>query len=89
MARDVAVVSFAYTAVAKDDLHNEVEMIVPVLSDAVAGSGIPRSEIGFAVSGSCDYLIGGPFTFVSGLDAVGAWPPIRESHVECDAAWAL
>ena len=24
-----------------------------------------------------------------GLDAVGAWPPIRESHVEMDAAWAL
>ena len=64
-------------------------MIIPVLSDAVAGSGIPRSEICFTVSGSCDYLIGGPFTFVSGLDAVGAWPPIRESHVECDAAWAL
>ena len=26
---------------------------------------------------------------MSGLDAVGAWPPIRESHVEMDAAWAL
>ena len=24
-----------------------------------------------------------------GLDAVGAWPPIRESHVEMDGAWAL
>ena len=23
------------------------------------------------------------------LDAVGAWPPIRESHVEMDGAWAL
>ena len=32
---------------------------------------------------------GGPFAFVQGLDAVGAWPPIRESHVEMDAAWAL
>ena len=26
---------------------------------------------------------------MQGLDAVGAWPPIRESHVEMDAAWAL
>ena len=40
-------------------------------------------------SGSLDYLQGGPFAFVAGLDAVGAWPPIRESHVEMDAAWAL
>ena len=54
-----------------------------------AQSGLPRAEIGFTVSGSLDYLQGGPFAFVSGLDAVGAWPPIRESHVEMDAAWAL
>ena len=40
-------------------------------------------------SGSLDYLQGGPFAFVAGLDAVGAWPPMRESHVEMDAAWAL
>jgi len=87
--RDVAVVGFACTAVAKDDRHSEVEMIIPVVRDAIAQSGIPKAEIGFTCSGSCDYLIGGPFTFVSGLDAVGAWPPIRESHVEMDAAWAL
>lgn len=87
--RDVAVVAFAYSAVAKDDEHNEVEMIMPVISEVVAQSGISRSEIGFTCSGSCDYLIGGPFTFVAGLDAVGAWPPIKESHVEMDAAWAL
>ena len=24
-----------------------------------------------------------------GLEAIGAWPPIRESHVEMDGAWAL
>ena len=24
-----------------------------------------------------------------GLDGVGAWPPVKESHVEMDAAWAL
>ena len=87
--RDVAVIGFAYTAVAKDDRHNEVEMIIPVVHDAVVQSGIPKAEIGFTCSGSCDYLIGGPFTFVSGLDAIGAWPPIKESHVEMDAAWAL
>jgi hypothetical protein len=41
------------------------------------------------VSGSSDYLQGFPFAFVGALDAVGAWPPIRESHVEMDGAFAL
>lgn len=87
--RDVAVVAFAQSAVAKDDLHNEVELIIPVIQAALAQSGLRKDEIGFTCSGSCDYLAGGPFSFVAGLDAVGAWPPIKESHVEMDAAWAL
>jgi acetyl-CoA acetyltransferase len=87
--RDVAVVSYAASAVAKDTNRNEVEIIVPVLREAIEGAGIPRKEIGFVCSGSLDYLFGGPFAFVAGVDAVGAWPPIRESHVEMDAAWAL
>jgi acetyl-CoA acetyltransferase len=29
------------------------------------------------------------FSFVSTLDGVGPWPPIAESHVEMDGAWAL
>ena len=64
-------------------------MIVPTVREAIAQSGIARNDIGFTCSGSLDYLQGGPFAFVMGLDAVGAWPPIRESHVEMDAAWAL
>src|SRR5438067_2527979 len=88
--RDVAVVSFAQLPnVRSEDKRNEVEMLMPVISEAIEGSGIPRKEIGFTVSGSCDYLVGAPFSFVTGLDAVGAWPPIIESHVEMDGAWAL
>ncbi len=87
--RDVAVVSFACSTTARDAVHNETEMIVPVLHEAIAESGVPHDEIGFVCSGSLDYLQGGPFAFVAGLDAVGAWPPVRESHVEMDAAWAL
>ncbi|MFN2589364.1 MAG: thiolase domain-containing protein [Actinomycetota bacterium] len=87
--RDVAIVGFAQTPSVAKETRNEVEMIMPVLHEAVKQSGIPRQEIGFTVSGSCDFLIGQPFSFVGGLDAVGAWPPIRESHVEMDAAWAL
>jgi acetyl-CoA acetyltransferase len=88
--RDVAVVSFAQLPNARSqDTRNEVEMLMPVISEAIEGSRIPRKEIGFTVSGSCDYLVGAPFSFVTGLDAVGAWPPIQESHVEMDGAWAL
>ena len=75
--RDVAVVSFAQTAVARDAEHNETEMLVPTVHAAIEESGIKKSDLGFVCSGSLDYLQGGPFAFVSGLDAVGAWPPIR------------
>ncbi len=88
--RDVAIVSFAQAKNVRRELDaNEVEMVMPVVSEAVEQSGIPRREIGFTCSGSCDYLAGQPFSFVSALDAVGAWPPISESHVEMDGAWAL
>lgn len=87
--RDVAIVSFVQSAVARDAEHNEVEMLSPTLHSAMTDSGIPKKDIGFVCSGSLDYLQGGPFAFVSGLDAVGAWPPMRESHVEMDAAWAM
>ena len=87
--RDVAVVSFAQLTAERDRERNEVEFIIPVVQEAVAACGLARHDIGFTISGSCDYLSGGPFTFVQGLDAAGAWPPVKESHVEMDAAWAV
>ena len=87
--RDVAIVSFAQTPSVRRDERNEPEMIAPVVTEALERSGIPRNEIGFTVSGSSDFVAGIPFSFVSGLDAIGAWPPIQESHVEMDGAWAL
>jgi acetyl-CoA acetyltransferase len=88
--RDVAVVSFAQASnVRREVARNDVEILMPVVRDAVERSGVPLKEIGFTVSGSCDYLAGQPFAFVMALDAIGAWPPIEESHVEMDGAWAL
>ena len=87
--RDVAIVSFVQSAVARDDRHNETEMLVPTIHAAIDQSGIKKNDLGFVCSGSLDYLQGGPFAFVAGLDAVGSWPPMRESHVEMDAAWAM
>jgi acetyl-CoA acetyltransferase len=86
--RDVAIVSFAQSNVARED-RNEVEILLPVVQEAVKGAGLPRPEIGFTCSGSSDFLQGQPFAFVMALDGVGAWPPVKESHVEMDGAWAL
>ncbi len=88
--RDVAIVSFAQRpAVRAERQADDTEMLLPVLTEAIARSGIAKKDLGFTCSGSCDYLIGRPFSFVSALDAVGAWPPISESHVEMDGAFAL
>ncbi len=72
-----------------EETLNEVEMLMPVLQDVRAKAGLDREQIGFTCSGSTDYLSGQAFSFVSTLDGVGPWPPIQESHVEMDGAWAL
>jgi hypothetical protein len=64
-------------------------MLLPIIHDALGAVGLTQNDIGFTVSGSSDYLQGYTFAFVSALDAVGAWPPIRESHLEMDGAFAL
>ncbi|MHC4506570.1 MAG: lipid-transfer protein, partial [Planctomycetota bacterium] len=88
--RDVAVVSFAQTPhKRREQSRSEVEMLMPVISEAIERSGIPKREIGFTCAGSSDYFSGHPFAFVGAVDALGAWPPICESHVEMDGAWAL
>ena len=88
--RKVAVVGFAQSpSTRREERRNEVEMLMPVVAEALDSCGMTKADVGFTMSGSCDYLAGAPFAFVSGLDAVGAWPPIRESHVEMDGAWAL
>lgn len=88
--RDVAIISFAQSdhQRAVTDL-NEVEMLMPVTRAALDQVGLTIRDIGFTCSGSTDYLAGSAFSFVSTLDGVGPWPPIQESHVEMDGAWAL
>lgn len=89
-ARDVAVVAFAQTDHRRrTDELSEVEMLMPVLHEVLDRTGLKTSDIGFTCSGSSDYLAGRAFSFTMALDGVGAWPPIAESHVEMDGAWAL
>ena len=68
---------------------NEVEMLMPVLDEVKARANVTKDDIGFTCSGSTDYLAGLGFSFVMTLDGVGPVPPISESHVEMDGAWAL
>jgi acetyl-CoA acetyltransferase len=87
--RDVAVVSFAQTPFTRRTQLNDAELVMDVVTAALGRAQLDRHAIGFCCSGSSDFLTGAPFSFVGALDAVGAWPPIQESHVEMDGAWAL
>src|SRR5690348_16920047 len=64
-------------------------MLVPIFHEVLASTGLARTDIGFWCSGSSDYLAGRAFSFVAAVDAIGAFPPVMESHVEMDGAWAL
>ncbi|WP_343232863.1 MULTISPECIES: thiolase domain-containing protein [unclassified Tsukamurella] len=87
----VAVVAFARTphVPVADTTTNGTEMLVPLLREVYDATGATKADIDFWCSGSSDYLAGRAFSFISAVDAIGAWPPINESHVEMDAAWAL
>lgn len=88
--RDIAVISFNQTKARRSVPElNEVEMLMPAIHGALAQVDMTIDDIGFTCSGSTDYLAGTAFSFVSTLDGVGPWPPIQESHVEMDGAWAL
>ena len=89
--KDIAIVAFSQSdCLAQAGAANEVELIMPQLRAVFQQVGLNNAQdVDFVCSGSCDYLQGAAFAFVAGVDALGAVPPIKESHVEMDAAWAL
>jgi acetyl-CoA acetyltransferase len=88
---EVAVVGFAQSPVrVRDDATTGgVEMLLPIFAEVYQATGLTRTDIGFWCSGSSDYLAGRAFSFVQAVDSIGCVPPIMESHVEMDGAWAL
>jgi acetyl-CoA acetyltransferase len=88
---EIAVVGFAHAPHVRrtDGTTNGVEMLMPCFAELYQDLGITKADIGFWCSGSSDYLAGRAFSFISAIDSIGAVPPINESHVEMDAAWAL
>ncbi|MEQ6901423.1 lipid-transfer protein [Nocardioides sp. YIM 152588] len=88
--REVGVVAFAQSdCLAANRRDDMADILAPVIAAAVAEAGVDRGEIDFHCSGSHDFHEGRTFAYIESLDAVGAWPPISESHVEMDAAWAV
>ena len=88
-ARDIAVVATAQTPAHAFYDGPEVHLIMSCVDQLLATTGLSRDGIDFTIAGSCDYLSGMPFAFVTNVDGMGAWPPVYESHVEMDGAWAL
>lgn len=87
----VAVVGFAQAPNVRSTpgTTNGVEMLVPIFQRVLGDTGLSKQDVDFWCSGSSDYLAGRAFSFIAAVDAIGAFPPIDESHVEMDAAWAL
>lgn len=88
--RDIAIIGFAQAPnIRREPERSETELIAPVITEALEMARLQRQDMSFTISASTDYISGIPFSFVRALDAVGAWPPISESHVEMDGAWGL
>ncbi len=88
--RDVAILGFAQRQMKEfDGSPTMVELLVPLFAELYEQTGWTKSDVDFWCSGSSDYLAGRSFSFVAAVDAIGVLPPVMESHVEMDAAWAL
>jgi acetyl-CoA acetyltransferase len=86
---DVAVIGWGISPMVRRTDKTEAQMLIEVVSAACDDVGVTRADIDFTCAGSCDYVAGQAFSFVQNIDALGAWPPKRDSHVEMDGAWAL
>ena len=86
---DIAIIGWSISPMVRNTDLTEAQMLNQVITGAVEDAGITRAEVDFTCAGSCDYVAGQAFSFVQNIDALGAWPPKRDSHVEMDGAWAL
>jgi acetyl-CoA acetyltransferase len=86
---DIAIIGWSISPMVRRTDKTEAQMLLEVVSGACDDAGITRADVDFSCAGSCDYVAGQAFSFVQNIDAIGAWPPKRDSHVEMDGAWAL
>ena len=86
---DIAIICWATSPMVRRTGKTETQLLLEAITDAVEPIGLTRADVDFTCAGSCDYVVGHAFSFVSNIDAIGAWPPKRDSHVEMDGAWAM
>jgi acetyl-CoA acetyltransferase len=86
---DIAIIGWGISPMERHTAKTETQMLLDVVTEAVGHTGITRADVDFTCAGSCDYVAGQAFSFVQNTDAIGAWPPKRDSHVEMDGAWAM
>src|SRR5215217_4891834 len=86
-ADDIALIGWSVSPMVRHTDKTEAQLLLEVITGAVTDAGITRKEVDFTCAGSCDYVAGQAFSFVQNIDAIGAWPPKRDSHVEMDEAW--
>src|SRR5689334_20571979 len=86
---DIAVVGWAQTPMERRTDRSETRMRMDVITAALEPLSLTRADIDFTCLGSCDYITGQAFSFVSNPDPICAWPPTRDSHVGMGVAWAL
>jgi acetyl-CoA acetyltransferase len=89
MVEDIGIIAFAQTPSYRRYNDSEPSLIMTLVNQILEEVKIERHEIDFTIAASCDYLMGLPFSFIGNVDGYGAWPPVYESHVEMDGAWAL
>ena len=85
--RRVGIIATAQTLHRRTDA-TATELVHSVVRSAISTSGLSRHDFDYTCAASSDFLEGRPFSFGFALDAVGAVPPIEESHIEGDGAWA-
>jgi len=89
LAEEIGIVAYAQTPSYRSYPDTEPSMLMGLVNEILAETGLDRHQIDFTIAGSSDYLSGSPFSFIANVDGFGAWPPVYESHVEMDGAWAL
>ncbi len=88
-SEDIAIVAIAQTPSYRRYQDTEPSMIMGLVNQILEETKVDRYDIDFTIAGSSDYLSGSPFSFIANVDGYGACPPVYESHVEMDGAWAL
>src|SRR6202453_484846 len=86
---EIAIIGWSVSPMVRANDKTEAQMLAEGVTGAVEDAGVTRAQLDFTCAGSCDYVAGQAFSFVQNIDALGAWPPKSDSHVEMDGAWAL